>query len=131
MFVLIAQQAHNLGGIFGGLGPLGNTSGFTADVSPAAALFNRVMSIIIGFLTVVAGLWFVFQFLIGAFSWLTAGGDKAKIQAAQAKITTSILGLAIVIIAIFLIDLIGTLLGLNILSPADFIINVWNPGGLV
>ena len=97
--------------------PLGNV----VDIDDAAAKFNSVISMIIGLLTVIAGLWFIFQFITGAIEWLSGGGDKAKIEGAQRKITNSIIALIIVVIAIFLIDLIGSLIGLDILSPADFI----------
>ena len=112
-------------GTFEGLGPLGT---FTVEeaVDTAINLFNKVMSNIVGFMTIVAGIWFIFQFIIGAFGWLTAAGDKAKVQASQTKITHSIIGLAIVVAAVFLIDLIGTLLGLKILSPGEFIKGFWN-----
>lgn len=111
---LLADE--NLGKIVG-QGPLGNVGG----IEDAAAKFNSVISMIIGLLTVIAGLWFIFQFITGAIEWLAAGGDKAKVESAQRKITNSIIALIIVVIAIFLIDLIGSLIGLDILSPADFI----------
>lgn len=115
----------DLGGRFEGIGPLGDTWNFGRNIERTTTLFGTVMSIIIGFLTVVAGLWFVFQFLIGAISWISAGGDKNKVAEAQAKITQGIIGLVVVISAIFLIDLIGSLFGLDILTPGDFILSVW------
>lgn len=123
MLNLVFAKEEELG-TFRGLGPLGT---FKIEEIPTAALglFNKVISNIVGVMTVVAGIWFIFQFIIGAIGWLTAGGDKAKTQAAQAKITSGIIGLAIVIVAIFLIDLIGTLLGLEILQPGKFILEMW------
>jgi len=111
-------------GTLRGLGPLG-TFTVSEAVDTALNLFNQVIRNIVGVITVVAGIWFIFQFIIGGFSWLTAGGDKAKVQSAQAKITQGIIGLAIVIAAIFLIDFIGSLLGLDILRPGDFIKGIW------
>lgn len=123
--LIIAQVEKNIGGRLEGQGELGNTLNFYNNIGNASNLFEKVMSIIIGFLTVVAGIYFIFQFITGALGFLSAGGDKTKIQAAQAKIGQAVLGLAIVIIAIFIIDFIGTLLGLKILSPGDFIISLW------
>lgn len=109
-------------GTLEGLGPLGK---FNITKEMAVELFNTVLSNIIGVMTVVAGLWFIFQFIIGAFGWLTAGADKAAVENAQKRITNSLIGLAIVVAAIFLIDLLGTLMGLKILQPGTFILNIW------
>lgn len=104
-----------------GIGPLGK---FPAE--GAAGLFERIISGIIGIMTVIAGIWFIFNFLVAGIEWLTSGGDKNKLASAQGKITQSVIGLVIVIAAIFFIQLIGTLLGLpNILKPSTFILNFW------
>lgn len=108
-----------------GLGPLG-LENIPITIDYAVGLFNQVIQNIVGIMTIVAGIWFIFQVIIGGIGWLTAGGDKAKVESAQKKITQGIIGLAIVIIAIFLIDLIGTLLGLEILRPGQFIVNIWS-----
>lgn len=109
-----------------GSGLLGRTLNFAnIDVTNAAGIFNRVLSIIIGVMTVAAGLWFLFQFFIGAFTWLTSGGDKVALENARKKITNAIIGLVIVVAAIFLIDLIGSIIGLDILSPSKFLIGIW------
>lgn len=105
-----------------GLGPLGI---FDIDITTAAKLFGDVISLIIGVMTISAGIWFIFQFIIGAFGWLTAGADKAAIENAQKKITNGVIGLVIVVAAVFLIDLLGRLIGLEILSPGKFIIGIW------
>ncbi|MDP3955107.1 MAG: hypothetical protein Q8Q15_01960 [bacterium] len=106
---------------FKGIGPLSDFAGIDA-----LFLFGRVISVIIGVLTVAAGLWFIFQFLIGAFGWLTSGGDKAQLEGARKRLANSIIGLVIVVAAIFIIDLIGNLLGLDILNPAGTIHNIWD-----
>ena len=113
-------------GTFEGIGRLGEVSSFAGSEEAATSLFTRLVSIIIGVISVVAGLYFVIQFILGAFSWISSGGDKAKVQEAQRKITNAVIGLAVVLISIFLIDLIGSLLGMNILSPGDFILSIWS-----
>lgn len=128
MKTLLAQQPFPLGTIGGeGLGPFGNR---IWGQGPLAAVnsFILILSNIIGVMTIVAGIWFIFQFIIGGFSWLTAGADKAAMENAQKKITNGVIGLVIVVAAIFLIDLIGNLLGLKILNPRDVIYKMW-PGG--
>ena len=83
------------------------------------------MSNIVGLLTVIAGLYFVFLFMAGAITYLASGGDKAGTEKAQKQITSGLVGLVMVVAAIFLIELIGNLLGLNILQPGEFVRKVW------
>ena len=44
----------------------------------------------------VGGLAFLLYFLMGGITWITAGGDKGKLEEARSKITNGIIGLAIV-----------------------------------
>ncbi|PJE67679.1 hypothetical protein COU95_01055 [Candidatus Shapirobacteria bacterium CG10_big_fil_rev_8_21_14_0_10_40_9] len=128
MKTLLAQTQVPLGTIGGeGLGPFGNR---IWGQGPLAAVndFILILSNIIGVMTIVAGIWFIFQFIIGGFGWLTAGGDKTAVENAQKRITNALIGLVIVIAAIFLIDLIGNLLGFKVLNPREVIYKMW-PGG--
>jgi hypothetical protein len=121
MFKSVFAREEELGTLEG-IGPLGEP-GLTE--SEAVERFGNIISGVIGFLTVVAGIWFIFQFIIGAIGWLSAGGDKVKVELAQKKITQGIIGLAVVVSAVFLIELIGNLLGLKVLSPGQFILGFW------
>lgn len=103
------------GGGFRGPGKLGLSE---AGPSEAGGILNQTISTTIGVLTIVAAIWFVFQFVTGALGIIGAGGDKAKIESARQKIVNSLIGLVVVIAAVFLIDLVGRLLGLDILNPA-------------
>ncbi len=109
-----------------GIGPLGNPTGaFSSSIDVAANTFTKILSNIIGVMTVIAIIWFVFTFFTGAIAWLGSGGDKTKLQNSQKQITTGIIGLIIVISAIFLIELIGTLVGVpDILNISDFILKL-------
>jgi hypothetical protein len=110
-----------LGGL-SGLGFLGLESG---DYSSAPDVFNRTLSTIIGVMTIIAGIWFVFLIMSGAISWMGAGGDKGAIEDAKKKIQNGLIGLAIVISAVFLVDIVGTILGFPyITNPAEFIRSV-------
>jgi hypothetical protein len=111
-------------GKFSGPGPLGNTTGL--DAKTATGLFSSVIIKAVGFLTILAALWFFFHFLMAGFTYLTAAGDKAKVEKAQKTMTTSIIGFGIVVFAIFFVDLIGNLMGVpGILSPGKSIMNLW------
>lgn len=114
-------------GFFEGIGKLGEKMvGLSKEnVSPAAVLFTNFLSKTIGIMTVIAFIWFVFTLFIGAIAWLGSGGDKTKLQNAQKQITNGLIGLLIVISAIFLIKLIGTIFGINILDIGSTIVGLW------
>ncbi len=121
---LIAQI--NIGPLRG-LGPLGLETDPTGET--ASSRFSSFLSGAIGLITIIAAIWFTFNFLIGAIGVITASGDKAKVESARNRITTGIIGLVVVVAGIFIIQLLGSLIGLGdiILSPTD-IINKIAPG---
>ncbi len=109
-------------GGFQGTGPLGNPG------SSAPDLFNSAISKIIGVMTIVAFVWFTFQLVFGAIRIVTSGGDKGALEGARKQITTGIIGLVVVVAAIFIVSLIGTLLGIpNILNPGVFVEQLSTP----
>jgi len=116
---LLTQNEVPLGPPFRGIGPFG-LEGRAADQGPS--LFNQVLTMTIGILTIVAGIWFLFLLISGAIAWMGAGGDKGAIEDARKRILNGVIGLAIVVASIFLIDIVGGLLGFaDILDPASYI----------
>lgn len=101
-----------------GFGPLG-TSG-----SNAPTIFNKFLTNTVGIITVIGFIWFLFLLVTGAIGIMTAGGDKNAVQNSAKKITNGLIGLIVLISAIFLIQMIGKLLGIEdiILNPAKVII---------
>lgn len=61
-------------------------------------------AIILGSLAVIG------YFVLGAFSWITAGGEKSKIEDAQKKITNSIIGLVLLVSSFVLLNFLSKLL---------------------
>jgi hypothetical protein len=110
------------------LAPPGGFKGFgtigleNANTSSAGKIFTTVISTVVGVMTVVGIIWFVIQFFIGALGIIFSGGDKAKLAEAKTKLSTSLIGLVVVIAAIFIIELVGTVLGIEgILNINNFI----------
>lgn len=105
-----------LGPGFSGFGPLGNPTGTGINT------FSKFISSVIGLLTIVAILWFILVFFTGVIGIISAGGDKAALESARKRISSGLIGLVVVIVAIFIIDLVGGLIGIpNILDlPALF-----------
>lgn len=113
MMNLIAEdiQLAPEGG-YKGIGPLGNVT----SQSGALLTFSSFISTAIGVMTIIAFIWFIFTFFLGVISIIGAGGDKQAMETAKKKITTGIIGLVITVSAIFIIEIIGKIIGVNILS---------------
>jgi hypothetical protein len=96
-----------------GFGPLGETG-------DAPGMFNKFFTSIIGIISVVAFIWFMFIIITGAIGIMGAGGDKNAVSSNAKKITNGVIGLVILISSLFLIQLIGTILKLDfLLNPAE------------
>ncbi len=87
---------------------------------PVNTLANLI-STIIGLLTVVAALYFIFMVITGALGIITSGGDKGKVEDARNKITTGAVGFVVVVAAMFLVGLIGIILDIPILNLGEMI----------
>ncbi len=104
-----------------GKGPLGLEGLTTSD---SLNTFAGVVSSVIGLLTIVAAIWFIFQLLTGGLSIMSAGGDKAKATQAKSQITSSLIGLLVVTSGIFIFALVGELIGVNIFNLTAAIFNL-------
>lgn len=102
-------------GGFRGQGPLG-LEGQTNEAS--VPIFNQVISTTIGVISAIAFIFFTINVLLGAFSILTAGSDKNKVAEARKKITNNVLGVVLVVAAVFIAELVGTILGVDVLRGA-------------
>lgn len=108
-------------GCGGGLGPLAEFFCGTRTADETGTRLNLVVGGIVGFLTILGGLWFFIQFIIAGYNWISSGGDKGKVEAAQQKITSSLIGILIVVGAYVIVGLVGKMLGLDILNPGNII----------
>lgn len=116
---LLAQTNLPLGNI-SGIGNIGLQTG-----GDPISLFARILSTMIGLITVIAVIYFLFNLIIGAVSIITSGGDKGAYEDAKRRLTHGFIGLVVTIAAIFIMDLAATLLGiptiLNIQEMIDSI----------
>ena len=91
------------------------------DSSQAGANLEAILSLIIGFLTVIAGLSFMLFFIFGAMQWIMAAGDQGKVESARKQMTNGAIGLIIVIVSYGIIAVVGEVLGLPILNPSELL----------
>jgi hypothetical protein len=88
------------------------TSGIDATLK-----LEKIVSQVIGLLTLVAVIYFAIQIILAGFGYISSEGDKGKAETARKRITDGILGLFIVVIAIGFGSLLAKLLGLQ--NPFD------------
>lgn len=124
MNVFAATTGESLGTIGGeGLGPFSNLGSGEGGAVAGLTGISSIISGIIGIMTISAGIWFIFQFLVGALGWLSSGGDKSKLEKARERITNAFVGLVIVIAGWAIIAIAGQFFGFDILLE--------NPGTLI
>jgi hypothetical protein len=116
MKIFAAESLGQIGGT--GLGPFSNLG----SAGAATNAFTKVVSGIIGVITIAASIWFMFQLLVGGLNWLSSGGEKAKLTEARDRITNAFVGLIIVVAAWGIIALTGQFLGgFDILNPESLL----------
>jgi hypothetical protein len=125
---ILAQKPTDLGSISGdGLGAFGKIgSGIGGGVSGGTKALMAVtnsLSSVIGFMTIAAGIWFIFQFIIGGFFWITSGGDKNKLHEARERITNAAIGLLIVVAGWAILSLASLFTGVDLI--------ISNPGKII
>lgn len=119
--ILAQKPPTPLGTISGdGLGSLGNINQVAGR---GLGAITDVVSSVIGFMTVAAGIWFLFQFVIGGFYWITSGGDKSKLHEARERLNNAFIGLIIVISGWAILALAGQFLNVDFIieNPDSFI----------
>ena len=84
-------------------------------VSPNTSI-GQIVSFIVGFLLTIAVLMALLYIIIGAFQWITSGGDKAKVESARNHIISAVIGLIIIALSFVIINVVISVLGLGSLT---------------
>ena len=105
------------------LGTIGEGPGFGpwAQINDPGNILAKIISNVIGAMTIGAGLWFLFQVIIAGYNYMNAAGDKARIENASRKLTNSLIGLALVVAAYGLLGILGTFLGIKFLEVGSIL----------
>ncbi|MCC6711003.1 MAG: hypothetical protein IT416_01485 [Candidatus Pacebacteria bacterium] len=77
------------------------------------------ISNIIGFMTTIGTVFFVIYFVLGAFEWITSGGDKGKTEKARTRMMNGAIGLVIIVASYAILGLLGSFIGIDLLNPAE------------
>lgn len=124
MFYLLISSIAQIQGNLRGRGIIGLEGKSAADLAKGVGgTFENLVTGIVGVLTAAGVLWFLIQFIVGAYALMTAGGNAEKIGAAQMKITNAIVGLVVLLAALVIVSLIGFLLGFDLILDLQSQIN--------
>lgn len=88
-----------------------------ADPVAAGAGLGKYIGILWQTALTVGGLAVVAYMIMGGLNWITAAGDKGKIETAKERITQGLIGLAVLFSVAAISTFFGTVLGLDLLKP--------------
>ncbi len=92
-------------------------SGIEGSTSAVEKLISNVLVVF----TIVGGIAFALYFLLGGLNWITAGGDKGKIDKAKGMMTNGAIGIIVITVSYAITFIISKALGLDILNPGTII----------
>ena len=75
---------------------------------------SDVITFLIRGFFMVAGLAAILYLLMGAFSWVTSGGNKENVEKAREKIQAAVLGLIIIFIVLSLVVLVESIFNVGL-----------------
>lgn len=82
-------------------------------VGDGVVQLDKIISTIIGVLTLVAFIYFVIQVILAGYAFISGQGDEKKIESARKRLTDGVLGITIVILAFGITALLAKILGLS------------------
>lgn len=85
------------------------SQGLDPNTAPQKVITNALTIVFI-----VAILMVLFFLIIGAFQWITSGGDKDKVGKARGTIVNALIGLAVLALAFVIITVVGQIVNINI-----------------
>ena len=95
--------------------------GFDALCKLAETGIGTIIQSVITILFIVAVVLALGFLIYGGIKWIISGGDKTKVEAARGTIVAALVGLVLVFLAYFVLNIIGNFFGLN-LFDGDLII---------
>ena len=78
-------------------------------------LVGNLLSKLLTYSIILGGLIFMFRFISAGFVYMGSIGDKAKLEAALREISNALIGLIVIVVTFFAIQIIEQAFGLNII----------------
>lgn len=87
--------------------------------------FGTVLTFVIRLFFIAAGLIAIIYLLLGAFAWITSGGNKEAVDKARDKIMNAVIGIILIFVVLAVVGLLEKTLfpagsGLGITEPIKF-----------
>ncbi|MDO8498114.1 MAG: hypothetical protein Q7S61_06255 [bacterium] len=102
-FLIKTVYAAQPGDPPGGAAAVNVTSSLSAKLPFSVPSLGDLLTFFIRFFFVLAGLAALIYLLLGAFAWVTSGGSKEAVDAAQKKIQAAIVGLILIVAVLAII----------------------------
>lgn len=83
------------------------------STSNAVTVLEKIISAFIGIMTTIGVIYFTIQIILAGFSLIASQGDPKRLDVSKSRLTSSILGLAIIVLAYGLGALIASLLHMS------------------
>ena len=77
---------------------------------------GSIVSNLLNYLFPLAGLLLLLYLIFGGFSLMTSGGDPKAVQGAKSKITNALVGFIIVFASYWIVQILGTVLGIDAIT---------------
>lgn len=87
--------------------------------------FGEVLTFLIRTFFIIGGIMALLYLLLGAFSWITSGGNKESVDKARDKITNALIGVILIFVVLAAVTVVEQILfpagsGLGITKPIQF-----------
>lgn len=109
---VLAAPADAVNQVIGTVDPPEAIAGIEPGNDGLNQLINNVLSVVFG----VVGLIVLFQIIMAAYGYITSGGNKESIAAAQKRILYAIIGLVLLAFSYIIVSLLGNILGFNLIN---------------
>jgi len=100
--LLLAQSSYPLSG-----------PGVATNKASSIGQLEKLLSSIIGILTIIGAVYFTIQIILSGFSLISSHGDPKELETGKKRLTNNVIGLAIVVLAYGLTALLTRLLGID------------------
>ena len=85
-----------------------------ATAGTGTAFLGRLVPALLSALLVIGVVVFLFFLLMGAIQWITAGGDKGKLEGAKTHLTNAIIGVVILLSFFAVLSLVECFFGIGL-----------------
>src|SRR3989339_212136 len=90
-----------------------NVSYPKVDLGFTIPSFDAVLTFIIRFFFIIAGLVALIYFILGALAWITSGGNKESVDKAREKIQAALIGIILLFFVLALVGVLENILGMG------------------